>query len=77
MPGGIHPPFSVILSWKPNYVNPENRGWGVVILVSVLLILTYIVVCMRIWARFRLLKNSGIDDALIIFNMVPLPTPNH
>jgi hypothetical protein len=70
MPGGLHPPISVLLSWRPNYVDPVTRGWGVVALVCVLLTLTYVVVLLRIWARFFLAKNAGIDDALIIFNMV-------
>ncbi|TLD37770.1 hypothetical protein E2P81_ATG03445 [Venturia nashicola] len=72
MPGGLHPPISVIATWTPNYVNPETRGWGIVVLVAVLLALTYVVVLLRLLARFVLAKNAGIDDALIIFNMVPL-----
>lgn len=70
MPGGLHPPISVIETWRPNFVNPETRGWGIVVLVTLLLALTYIVVLLRLWARFVLAKNAGIDDALIIFNMV-------
>lgn len=70
MPGGLHPPISVILTWKPNHVNPETRGWGIVVLVTVLLALTYIVVLLRLWARFVLARNAGVDDVLIIFNMV-------
>ena len=72
MPGGLHPPISVIATWRPNYVDPETRGWGIVALVTVLLSLTYLVVLLRLWARFILAKNAGIDDALIIFNMVGL-----
>jgi hypothetical protein len=70
MPGGLHPPLSVLLSWTPNYVDPETRGSGIIVLVVVLLILSYILVSLRLWARFRLAKNAGIDDVLIIFNMV-------
>jgi hypothetical protein len=70
MPGGLHPPLSVILSWKPNYVDPVTRGPGMIVLVAVLLSLTYVVVALRLWARFRMAKNAGVDDALIIFNMV-------
>jgi hypothetical protein len=73
MPGGLHPPLSVISSWRPNYTHPETRGWGIVVLVSVLLALCYVVVFMRIWARLRLAKNSGLDDALIVFNLVSSP----
>jgi hypothetical protein len=70
MPGGLHPPTSVIMTWKPNYVNPETRGAYIVPIVIVLLVLGYIVVGLRLWARFRISKSPGIDDALIIFNMV-------
>jgi hypothetical protein len=72
MPGGLHPPISVILSWatKVNYIDPPSRGWTMPILVSVLLSFTYIIVGLRIWARFGIARNGGIDDALIIFTMV-------
>jgi hypothetical protein len=70
MPGGLHPPLATILQWSPNYVNPETRGIGIVILVVLLLALTYVVVLMRLWARLRMAKNAGVDDALIVFNMV-------
>ena len=44
-----------------------------VILCTVLLTCTYIVVGMRLWARLVVAKSGGIDDALIIFNMVRFP----
>ncbi|KAF2404042.1 hypothetical protein EJ06DRAFT_505542 [Trichodelitschia bisporula] len=72
MPGGLYPPLDLIFSWTPNYVNPETRGWSLVILVCVLLGLVYIVVGLRLYARFILTKNSGLDDYFIIFNLVPL-----
>jgi hypothetical protein len=70
MPGGLHPPISVVLSWQPNLIDPPTRSWALVITVAVLLALTYIVVGLRIWARFGIAKNWGIDDVLIMFNMV-------
>ncbi|KAF2673229.1 hypothetical protein BT63DRAFT_451264 [Microthyrium microscopicum] len=72
MPGGLHPPLAVIFSWDPAFVNVPNRGWGIVILVSILLPLAYVVVGMRMWARCIMTKNAGIDDALIVFNLLPL-----
>ena len=74
MPGGLHPPIEVILSWatKIDYINPPSHGYTIVILTSVLLGCTYIVVGMRLWARLVVAKSGGIDDALIIFNMVRL-----
>jgi hypothetical protein len=67
---GIHPPISVVLTWKPNYVNPELRGDWIGPLTLGLLGLSYIVVGLRLWTRFRISKSPGIDDALIVFNMV-------
>jgi hypothetical protein len=68
----LHPPLSIVETWTPNYINPETGGKGVIIVVAALLGLTYVVVSMRLWARFVLAKNAGIDDALIVFNIVPL-----
>jgi hypothetical protein len=71
MPGGIHAPLSVVASWpEPNFVNPQTSGGYIVVLVLVLLALCYVVVLLRLWSRFYLAKNAGIDDALIVFNMV-------
>jgi uncharacterized membrane protein YecN with MAPEG domain len=71
MPGGIHPPLEIVANWPvPNYTNPQTSGGYIVVLVLVLLALCYVVVLMRLWARFLLGKNAGIDDALIVFNMV-------
>jgi hypothetical protein len=70
MPGGLHPPVSVIATWKPNYVDPETRGGGIVVMEIVLLAVCYAVVALRIWTRFFLSKSFGYDDALIIFNLV-------
>lgn len=65
------PPLSVIATWPFNFINPpETRGWGVIFLFVLLIVTTYIVVSLRIWARLRRSKNPGIDDALIVFNMV-------
>jgi hypothetical protein len=70
MPGGLRPPVEVIASWKFNYVNPELGGRYVVITTAVMLAFTYLVVAMRLWARFRLAKSAGVDDALIVAGMV-------
>ncbi|KAF2419050.1 hypothetical protein EJ08DRAFT_44817 [Tothia fuscella] len=74
MPGGLSPPIEVILKWAPliDYEHPERSGYGVVVLTGVLLGLAYIVVGMRLWARYRIVKNAGIDDVLILLNMIPL-----
>lgn len=72
MAGGLRPPISVIAEWKFNYVDPPRGGRYVVIATAVLLGLTYFVVALRLWARFRLAKSAGIDDALIVAGMVIL-----
>jgi hypothetical protein len=70
MPGGLFPPIEVIGSWDINYVNFPTSGTDVIIITAVLTGITYLVVGMRLWARFRLANNGGVDDVLIIFNMV-------
>jgi hypothetical protein len=71
MGGGVDPPVAVVLSWpKANYINPETRGNAVVILEGVLLALCYIIVALRVYTRAIQARNFGIDDALIVFNLV-------
>jgi hypothetical protein len=70
MPGGLHPPVEVIATWPFNYEDVETSGFYVVILVSVLLGLSYLAVIMRLVSRLYIQKNFGIDDGLIVFNMV-------
>ena len=73
MPGGIHPPPAVILSWTPNYVNPEKRGWAFPAAILAVYILTMIAVFFRLLARFVYLRNAGLDDAFIIVAVVGVP----
>lgn len=71
MPGGPHPPLSVILNWPlPNYVDPVTRGWGDVILCIALYVLALVTVLARLRARLVLQKNAGLDDLLIVIAMV-------
>lgn len=70
MPGGLHAPISVLLTWRPNYVNPEIRDMKFLCFVAALLSFTYFVVALRLWARFKLANNAGVDDLLIMFNLV-------
>lgn len=71
--GGLHPPTDVLLSWpKPNYINPEQRGWTSSIVLLVFLSITCMVFIARIWARLAVGKNSGIDDILMSLAMLPL-----
>lgn len=70
MGGGLDPPLSVILTWKPNYVDPVTRGNAIVIMEGVLLGLCYLTVSLRVYTRAVTGKNFGIDDALIVFSLV-------
>ncbi|OCK80245.1 hypothetical protein K432DRAFT_298128 [Lepidopterella palustris CBS 459.81] len=73
MPGGLHPPLSVIETWPiPNYVNPETRDWTVPVLLIVLFVVTFFVFCARMWARLVVGRNAGLDDALVAAAMIPL-----
>ena len=61
------------MSWpKPNYVDPEERGWGAPIVLLVMLGITFLVYTARMWARLVLAKNAGLDDLLMSIAMVPL-----
>ena len=71
MPGGVNPPMEVVYSWpKSNYFTPATRGNGVPILEGVLTGLCYIIVALRVYTRAIQARNFGIDDALIVFNLV-------
>jgi hypothetical protein len=70
MGGGLNPPMEVVLSWKSNYIDPVTHGKGLVIMEGVLLGLCYLAVGLRVYTRAITAKNFGIDDALIVFNLV-------
>jgi hypothetical protein len=71
--GGLKPPSDVLLSWpKPNYVNPEERGWEAPVALFVVLGITFVVFLLRIWARLIISKNAGLDDLLMAFAMLPV-----
>jgi hypothetical protein len=71
--GGLHPPSDVLLSWpRPNYINPEDRGWSSSIVLLVMLGITFFVFIARIWARLAIGKNAGLDDILMGVAMLPL-----
>lgn len=70
--GGLHPPAEVLAAWpRPNYVNPEERGWEAPIVLMVMLFLTMVVFMARIWARLVVSKNAGIDDVFMSISMLP------
>lgn len=76
MPGGTDPPLNVILSWpKPNYVNPETRGDGIVIYSYISASIATILVCLRLYARIFLLRKPGLDDVLVVVGLVRFVKP--
>lgn len=71
--GGLNPPADVLLGWpKPNYINPEDRGWDSSIVLLVVMGITFFVYIARMWARLGFGKNAGWDDTLMSIAMVPL-----
>ncbi|KAL5410926.1 hypothetical protein PMIN06_002491 [Paraphaeosphaeria minitans] len=73
MPGGIHPPLSVILQWpKPNYISPVTRPNVATIVACVFGPLTTLLLFARLWVRIRVQRNAGLDDWLMIAAIVPL-----
>jgi len=72
MPGGFNPPQSVIASWpQPNYIDPETRGYALIICLGVFLFIALLALAARIWARFVLVRQAGLDDLIAIFAAVP------
>lgn len=56
-----------MLSWpKPNYVNPETHGPGLMVTACLLPAIAIGVVGTRVYARFKITRAPGLDDALIV-----------
>lgn len=71
MPGGFHPPPSVIASWpKPNYVDPVTKGKGLFAVSLVLCIIAIILVGARIYIRSRIQRQLGWDDYFLALGLV-------
>jgi hypothetical protein len=71
--GGVHPPPEVMLAWpKPNYINPEERGWEGPIVLLIALGITFLIYVARIWARLAVAKSAGLDDLLMSIAMLPV-----
>lgn len=67
------PPASVLKTWpKPNYDNPETRGYVKIILNIVLYSVLVCFMSLRIFTRTYLRKIFGADDILILLAMVRL-----
>lgn len=71
MPGGFHPPKEVMATWPlPNYIDPIQKGPGVIVIAIVFGSLMLLVAGTRLFVRFRILREPGLDDYLIAVAMV-------
>jgi len=71
MPGGFHPPISVVLSWPlPNYTNPIAKGSQLLVVTIIFGFLSVIFVTARLWSRIKVQKNAGLDDLCIALALV-------
>ncbi|KAK3389762.1 hypothetical protein B0H63DRAFT_390514 [Podospora didyma] len=65
------PPAEVRMSWpKPNYIDPETRGPGLLIVELTILPAALICVILRLYVRLCVLKKSGIDDWLMVIAVI-------
>jgi hypothetical protein len=65
-------PISILLSFpKPNYIDPETRGWTGSVIMIIAITVTIAVFTARIWARTIVSRNFGLDDFLMSITMVP------
>ncbi|OQU95387.1 hypothetical protein CLAIMM_01604 [Cladophialophora immunda] len=63
----LHPPPSVIASWpKPNYVNPDTRGPGLVYMCIIFAAIGIITCTARVYSRLFITKAPGLDDLLVV-----------
>lgn len=63
----------MIAEWATNrekYPLGERRGPFLIVLISILLVLTFVIVGARLWARCRVRRNAGLDDLLIVVALV-------
>jgi len=60
----------VILSWpRPNYVNPQTRGPGLIYICIIFSALGTAIVTARLYSRLFITQAPGIDDLLIVVSL--------
>jgi hypothetical protein len=73
---GVLPPLEVVATWpKPNYDDPVTRPKAVLATACVLGTIMVAIVGARLWARFFIQRNGGLDDWVILVAMVRIATP--
>ena len=68
----LNPPPEVLAEWSKlaNPENPPTQGNDVLVMEIVLTVVSVLVVALRIYVRVFLTKSYGLDDTLILVNMV-------
>ena len=71
MPGGFDPPQQVIDSWpEPNFTNPDSHKTELTAGIITVTVASTIVLLLRLYSRLIVVRNAGLDDALIVFAQV-------
>lgn len=66
------PSPEILASWPiPNYDNPETRGYGVLVVTSILFPIVLSIILIRLYTRLGMSKTFGLDDWLILAAIVP------
>ncbi|KAL5121437.1 hypothetical protein ACEQ8H_000508 [Pleosporales sp. CAS-2024a] len=72
MPGGIHAPLQVILTWPPpNHVDPERRPKTILLTACIMGPLTVGLLLARLWVRIFHQRNTGWDDWFMLAATIP------
>ncbi|TGZ76694.1 hypothetical protein EX30DRAFT_399101 [Ascodesmis nigricans] len=67
-----NPPPEEIAKWpSPNYDDPDFQGNSIFVVCIAMISLSVILVAMRIYVRWRILHNMGLDDWLILISLLP------
>ena len=65
------PPPAVTAQWPPaNYIDPIQRGHGVLVTVVLLTTLATIFVGLRMYTRVKISHCYGLDDILLLLALV-------
>lgn len=71
MPGGLHPPLSVMESWPArNTINPETHGAASIVLPVIFGSIAVTAVILRLWARCVIQRQGKLDDIFIALALV-------
>ncbi|GLA46039.1 hypothetical protein AnigIFM63604_008001 [Aspergillus niger] len=75
MPGGLHPPLSVMESWPArNTINPESHGSASIVLPVIFGSIAVTAVILRLWARCVIQRQGKLDDFFIALALTPDPS---